>query len=333
MNNIYKDKRIWISGITGSWARELIKQLLPLEVKEIVGISRNEFNQVKLLREVNDKRLKLKMVDVRDYEAVNESMKGCDIGFHLAAIKHIDISEVQIEECIKTNITGTENVIKAAINNNIERCILSNTDKSCSPSSVYGCSKFIVEKLFIQANLKGKTKFASVRAGNVLGSNGSFPPHCIELIKEGKDIPITDFRMSRYFITIPEAIKLLLTASEMALGAETFIVNMPACYIKDLAQVLIDYYGNDRDIKIVEVGKRPGEKLSELLISKHESDLTYKLDNDYFVLLPNIDINNIHEIYRFKGLEKVDFEEFSSETNIMSSNEIYKMLGEAGFLE
>jgi FlaA1/EpsC-like NDP-sugar epimerase len=179
--------------------------------------------------------------------------------------------------------------------------------------------------------MRGSTKFTSVRAGNVMGSNGSFIPYCIDLIKRNEIVPITSYKMSRYFMTLQEAVKLLLKASEMAIGGETFVVNMPACHIKDLVKVLQDFYGNGV-YETREVGIRPGEKLSELLVSSYESPLTYKLDKDYYVILPTIDINNLREVYKSKNLKKVDFKEFSSETYLMDLEQIKQMLDKGGFL-
>jgi FlaA1/EpsC-like NDP-sugar epimerase len=299
---------------------------------EIVGISRNEFNSVSMERRLNNDKVKLIIGDVRDYEAVNSAIQGCDIVYHLSSLKHIDQIELNPDEAIKTNIIGTQNIIKASKENNVEKVIFSNTDKSVSPSSVYGCTKFICERLLIQANINSTTKFTSVRAGNVMGSNGSFIPYCIDLIKNKKPIPITDFRMTRFFLTLEEAIKLLLKASEISQGGEAFVVNMPACKIKDLAIVLNDYYG-DKTENIIEVGKRPGEKLAELLISKHESPFTYKLDDNYFVILPTNDFEDLKLFYKNQNLKLVDFEEFSSDTKLMNFDEIKNMLDKGGFLK
>jgi UDP-N-acetylglucosamine 4,6-dehydratase/5-epimerase len=330
---MFNNHIILCTGGSGSWGNELTKQLLEnWKPKEIRIFSRGETNQVAMKRKFNNPKLTFIIGDVRDEEAITRACKGVDFIFHLAAQKHLPISEELPLEAIKTNIIGTENVIKAALANNIEKVILSNTDKACSPSSVYGCTKMLAERLFLNANTLGKTKFVSVKAGNVMGSAGSAIPMFINLLKEGKDIPITDFRMTRYFITTSQAVSLLLKAAEKAHGGEIFILNMNSCYITDLVKVLQSHYRkNMYSCELKEIGSFSGEKLDEMLISKQESPHAHKLDDNYFIILPNNDINNVSKYY--KNLKRVDFEEFTSKTKTMNFAEIKDMLDKGGFLE
>lgn len=329
MNSIFDDARIFISGATGSWGQTLVKMLLTSNnVKEIVCFSRGEIQQVLMKRKFNNSKLKFVIGDVRDYEAVELVTKEVDYIFHLAALKHVPICEDVPVEAIKTNIDGTRNIIKAAIINKVKKVIDVSSDKAVEAVNLYGMTKAVGEKLIIQANtLSEHTRFVCVRGGNVMGSSGSVIPFFIEQIKNGGPITFTDRRMTRFFLTLEEAIKLLFKASEDSIGGETFVMNMPACYITDLADVLMDSYGK---VKTIETGIRPGEKLDEILVSKHESALTYDYDENYFVILPP----NANEslLKKYNNLKKFSYEEFTSKTKILNLEQIHTMLQEGKFL-
>jgi FlaA1/EpsC-like NDP-sugar epimerase len=276
---MFSGKKILITGGTGSWGNELTSQLLEKNPEEIRIFSRGEFAQVSMKRKFNDSRINFFIGDVRDFNAINLACKGIDIIFHLAALKHVPICEEQPYEAIKTNIVGTENIIKAAINNRVLKVIDVSTDKAVVPINAYGMTKAIGEKLIIHANkLSNHTRFTCIRAGNVLGTNGSVVPFFINMIKNNNQITITDLNMTRFFLTLKDSITLLFKAIEVSFGGETFVVHMPSFYIKDLASALIKVYGNDKT-KIIETGIRPGEKIDEVLVSKHEVDNTYQYDN------------------------------------------------------
>jgi FlaA1/EpsC-like NDP-sugar epimerase len=320
-----ENKTIAVTGSSGSWGNELIKQLLANEVKEIKAIARGEHNQVKLYRKFKDKRLKIILGDVRDYNKMNAVFKGVNIVFHLAAMKHIDLAEKFPYECIKTNINGTRNVIRAANNNKVEKFIDVSTDKSCAPINVYGMCKGIGEKLTLNgANLSKNTQYMVVRGGNVMGSNGSVIPFFIDQIKNLGKVTITDTRMTRFFLTIPEAIELLLTAGESDISGGLFVLNMPRCKIIDLAKVLIDHYAEENTVEIEEIGMRPGEKLHEVLVSKDEALHTYIYNDKYFLIYPQGKLLNY---------ELVQFEEFNSNQNLMTKEEIKALLKKGGFLK
>jgi len=318
------NKVIAVTGSSGSWGTELIKQLLANGAKEIRGIARGEHNQVKLRRKFNDKRLKIIIGDIRDYNKMNSVFKGVDIVFHLAAMKHIEIAEQFPYECIKTNINGTRNVVRAANNNKVKKLIDVSTDKATAPLNVYGMCKGIGEKLVINgANLSKTTQYMVVRGGNVLGTNGSVVDFFINQIKTENRVTITDYRMTRFFLTLEQAIELLLTAGESKYSGGLFIMKMPACKITDLAQVLIDHYGS-KTTAMEEIGMRPGEKLHEVLVSKDESLHTYVYDEDYFLIYPQRDLSEAYD--------KVDFKEFNSNTKLMTQEEIRALLDKGGFL-
>ena len=326
---MFNGKRIFVSGATGSWGQTLIRMLLSkYNPAEIICFSRGELQQVLMQRKFQDARLKFVVGDVRDYEAVRFAMRDVNIVFHLAALKHVPICEDHPQEAIKTNITGTTNIVNSAIENGVDKVIDVSTDKAVEPLNLYGMTKAVGEKLVIQANdLSTHTRFVCIRGGNVMGSNGSVIPYFVEQIKAGGPITITDLRMTRFFLTLEEAITLLFKAAEDSIGGETFVMNMPACYIKDVASVLMQHYGQ---VDIKEIGSKPGEKLDEMLISSHDAALSYYYDQNYFVTLPTKCSSDLKE--KYSKLPKFDQTEFSSKTFIMNRDQIKQMLIKGGFI-
>jgi FlaA1/EpsC-like NDP-sugar epimerase len=279
-------------------------------------------------RKFNNSKLKFVIGDVRDLDAVKSATRGVDYVFHLAALKHVPVCEELPLEAIKTNITGTSNIINAAIENRVKKVIDVSSDKAVEAVNLYGMTKAVGEKLIIQANdISPYTKFVCIRGGNVMGSNGSVIPFFIDQIRSGGPLTFTDRRMTRFFLTLREAIGLLFKASENSIGGETFVMNMPACYITDLAEVLMNKYGT---VETVENGIRPGEKLDEILVSRHESPLTYEYDENYFVILP-IGANGAL-LDKYSHLKKFSYTEFTSKTKLLNNVEIEKMLMKGKFL-
>jgi len=326
---MFNDKRIFISGATGSWGQTLVGMLLKnYDPTEIICFSRGELQQVLMQRRFHDPRLKFVIGDVRDYESVKFATKDVDVIFHLAALKHVPICEDHPQEAIKTNITGTTNIVNAAIENRVGKVIDVSTDKAVEPLNLYGMTKSVGEKLIIQGNeLSEHTKFVCIRGGNVMGSNGSVIPYFVEQIKSGGPVTITDLKMTRFFLTLEEAITLLFKAAADSIGGETFVMNMPACYIRDIAEVLMEHYGQ---VDVKEIGSKPGEKLDEMLISKHDAALSYYYDENYFVTLP---VKQTAELQaKYSQLDKFDQTEFSSKTFIMNKQEIKQMLIKGGFI-
>lgn len=319
---MFNDSTILITGATGSWGQTLTRLLLEeYEPKQIIAYSRGELAQVMMKRKFTDSRIRYVIGDVRDYEALERATKGVDYIFHLAALKHVPICEENVQEAIKTNIHGTTNIVNAALANNVKKVIDVSSDKAVDPINLYGMTKAVGEKTIIQANDLGDTTFVCIRGGNVMGSNGSVIPYFIEQIKAGGPITITDKRMTRFFLTLEEAIRLLFKASENSLGGETFVMNMPACRIDMLANVLMCHHG---EVDIVETGIRHGEKLHEMLISSHDAPKSYCYDDNYFVTVPTG--KSLHH------LEKFPHPEFSSETKLMSYDEIEEMLRKGDFI-
>lgn len=327
--SIFNNSRILITGGTGSWGQTLTRMLLEkYDPKEIIIFSRGELQQVLMQRKFKNPKIKYIIGDVRDYEAVNFATKNVDYVFHMAALKHVPICEDQPQEAIKTNIIGTNNIVNACILNNVKKVIDVSTDKAVEPINLYGMTKSVGEKVIIQANdLSENTKFVCIRGGNVMGSNGSVIPYFIEQIKAGGPVTITDLRMTRFFLTLEEAIDLLFKAAEDSIGGETFVMNMPACYITEVAEILMEEYGQ---VEIKEIGGRPGEKLDEMLISKHESPLSYCYDENYFVILPTKCSDQL--LKKYNNLTKFPYDEFSSKTIRMSKDEIKAMLKKEKFI-
>lgn len=330
MNDIFHRSRILITGGTGSWGKTLSRLLLKTyDITQIVIFSRNELQQVLMQREFDfDPRIKFVIGDVRDAHTVNRSMHNIDLVFHLAALKHVPICEDNPQEAIKTNITGTTNVINAAMAAGVKKVIDVSTDKAVEPLNLYGMTKAVGEKLIVQANdLGSDTKFICVRGGNVMGSNGSVIPFFIKEIQNGGPVRLTDRRMTRFFLTLDQAIHLLFRATEYGIGKETFVMNMPSCKISDLIEVLMNHYGQ---VPITEIGAKPGEKIHEMLVGHHESDLCYEFNKDYFVILPQY--RNSELLDHYQSLKPFTLHEFSSNTTLMNHKEISLMLSRGKFL-
>lgn len=326
---MFDNSTILITGGTGSWGRCLTSVLDGTGPKEIRIFSRGELAQVEMQRDFadyalleNSANIRYIIGDVRDYEAVERAMRGVDYVFHLAALKHVPICEENVQEAIKTNITGTTNIVNAALANNVKKVIDVSTDKAVAPTNLYGMTKAVGEKIIIQANDLGDTEFVCVRGGNVLGSNGSVVPFFIRQATEEEDITVTDKRMTRFFITLPEAIQLLITASRESLGGETFVMNMPACTIHNVAEVIQHHHDEDNKCTIKEVGIRQGEKLHEVLISSDEAVNTYVYDENYYVITNK----PMHHLQKYAGTE------FASNTKILNWQETEELLDEGGWL-
>lgn len=326
-----RNKTILITGGTGSWGHELVKQLLEKDPKEIRIFSRNEASQVHMQHEFEyNPKLTFIIGDIREYQGLLKASEGVDYIYHLAALKHVPICEHQPYEALKTNVLGTQHVIEAAIQSNVEKVIYISTDKAANPSNFYGMTKAIGEKLIIYANLLSpSTKFVCVRGGNVLGTNGSVIHVFKRQIEQKGEIGITDKRMTRFFLTLQDAIKLLFKATDESRGGEIFVMKMPTCRIIDLADVLIEASGK-KDVGIIESGIRPGEKLHEILLSEYESNTTVYFDEEYFVILPTIELQNLNEFY--KNYKKIELHSYSSHESLMTKDAIKEMLEKGGFL-
>jgi len=335
---MFKDKTILITGGTGSWGQELTTQLLEHGVAKIVIFSRGEIKQVEMARAFlkDASRLKFVIGDVRDSEAVQAVMKKVNIVFHLAALKHVPICEEQPEEAIKSNITGTINLVAAALINNVEKFIDVSTDKAVEPLNLYGMTKAIGEKIVINANHKTeKTDFLCIRAGNVLGTNGSVVPYLIEQLTSSNSACLTDPDMTRFFLPIKKAIRLLLFAAAEGFGGEIYVMQMPSVSIITLAKVLAERYGDEHAF-VYSVGARPGEKMHEVLISEVEKDRAFDIGNGYMIIKPEKKVNR----ETFHYWDHPDYNgpvprlqaKYSSENHVLGYEDTKILLKEGGFL-
>ncbi|MFL0499092.1 polysaccharide biosynthesis protein [Priestia megaterium] len=328
---MFSNQIILVTGGTGSWGYELVRQLLTYNPKEIRIFSRNESNQFTMKQEFdNNPKLNFVIGDIKERDSLIEACQDVDYVYHLAALKHVPVCEDQPLEALKTNVNGTQNVIDAAIICNVHRVIYISTDKASNPANFYGLSKAMGERLIIHANtLNTKTRFVCIRGGNVLGTNGSVIHVFKKQIQEKGKIGITDMNMTRFFLTLEDAIKLVFKATFESIGGEIFVMKMPTCKIIDLADVLIEA-SNKENINIEVLGIRPGEKIHELLLSEYESTMTIAYDDEYFVILPPIHIEGLKEHY--SEYKPVDLIDYNSSKELISKDEIKKMLIDGGFI-
>ena len=284
---MFNGKSILITGGTGSFGHRYVPTLLQqYNLKRLVIYSRDELKQYEMAMKFqgHEDVMRFFIGDVRDASRLKEAARGIDIIIHAAAIKHVPIAEYNPMECIKTNIHGAENVIRAALDNNVEHVMALSTDKAANPINLYGATKLASDKLFVAANNMsgGRTKFAVVRYGNVVGSRGSVVPFFKTLIKEGADsLPITHKDMTRFWITLQQGVDFVLKCMERMDGGEIFVPKIPSVRIVDLAEAMAP----DLPIKII--GIRPGEKLHEVMCPADDSHLTFEFD-DYFIISPSI---------------------------------------------
>jgi len=285
---MFEGKKILITGGTGSLGSALTKRLLQLGVDTVRIFSRNENKQVTMEAKFHDDRLRFLIGDVRDLSRLNKALEDIDVVFHAAALKHVPVVEYNPFEAIKTNVEGSQNVIDACLNENVEIAVCVGTDKAVSPLNAYGATKLLMEKLFITtSNYLNKeryqTKFIALRYGNVLGSSGSVVPKFINQIRANEKITITDPTMTRFSITMDEALDFILESTGMAKGSEIFVPKLHSYTITDLRDALFDLIGKKEEKKIP---IRPGEKMHEILINEDEIRYTWELDNKYIIFNP-----------------------------------------------
>ncbi len=283
MKDIFKNKKILITGGTGSFGKKFIEILLKnFSPSKIVVYSRDEQKQYQLEKKLKSNKIRFFVGDVRDKSRILSASKDIDIIIHAAAMKHVDIAEYNPMEAIKTNILGAQNVIEAGLENNIKKIIALSTDKASSPINLYGATKLTSDKLFVAANnFRGnnKIKFSVVRYGNVMGSRGSVIPLFLSQ-KKNNFFTVTDSSMTRFNITLEEGVKFVISSLKIMLGGEIFIPKIPSYNIIDLAKAI------STNTKIKTIGIRPGEKLHEEMISLDEAlnTIEYK---DFYVIVPN----------------------------------------------
>ncbi len=323
---LFENKKILITGGTGFIGRALIKRILAFNPRKIVMFSRDEVKHYKCLRKFNDPRLVSVLGDVREYRAIKRATQEMDIVIHAAALKRLDTIESNICESIHTNIIGTENVARACLANQVEKATFISSDKACLPANAYGACKYVSEKIFTNhAAGTGRTKFTVVRYGNVLESTGSVIPFFCSRIAQNLTIPLTDERMTRFFITKDQASDLIFKSLFYGQGGEIFVPSLPAFTILSLIEVLQEMIGNECPIEII--GIRPGEKIHELMINETEIPRAYKLEN-IFVIAPTIPISGTLGIYKKFGnsIDSSEFSSYSSGNSLLSKNELKTLL-------
>jgi UDP-N-acetylglucosamine 4,6-dehydratase len=274
------DASVLITGGTGSFGRALTKRLINSKARRIAIFSRDELKQLDMKNEFHDDRLRFFLGDIRDSSRLDIALHNVDYVVHAAALKQVDTGEYNPMEFVKTNIVGSQNVIDACIRNGVKKVIALSTDKASSPINLYGATKLTADKLFSAANNYSYgygTLFSIVRYGNVMGSRGSVIPYFKQLATEGKIFPITDKRMTRFWITLDQAVEFVLESFEIMQGGELYVPRIPSMKIMDLAQAI------KKDFKYEEIGIRPGEKLHEEMISPDDSRRTVELSNRYVV--------------------------------------------------
>ncbi|MFA5461988.1 MAG: UDP-N-acetylglucosamine 4,6-dehydratase (inverting) [Sulfurimonas sp.] len=288
---MFNNKKILITGGTGSFGKKYTEMiLLKYKPKKIIIYSRDELKQYEMGQTFNDSCMRYFIGDVRDGKRLDEAMQDVDYVIHAAALKHVPVAEYNPMECIKTNIDGAQNVISAAIKNEVEKVIALSTDKASSPINLYGATKLASDKLFVAANnMVGtkKTRFSVVRYGNVVGSRGSVVPFFQKLISDGaKELPITDTAMTRFLITLEDGVNFVLNDFERMHGGEIFIPKIPSMKMTDLAKSLAPNLSH----KII--GIRPGEKMHEVMITADDRVVEF---DSYYVITPTIQFNHISD--------------------------------------
>ncbi len=295
MKKLFENKRVLVTGACGTVGAELVRQLLTeYRVAELIGIDNNESDLFFLEQRLqNSKDARFFLADVRDGEKLLRMMRGIDVVFHTAALKHVILCERSPFEAVQTNILGVNNIINAAAENSVGTVIFTSSDKAVNPTNVMGTSKLMGERLMTAANSKLREKgsvFASTRFGNVLGSRGSVIPIFREQIRQGGPVTITDENMTRFIMSLEDAVRLVIDSALLAKGGEVFVTKMPTMCIRDLAKIMIEdlapRYGHlPEDIEITYIGAKPGEKLYEELMNHEEVRRSIELER-YFVVTP-----------------------------------------------
>lgn len=303
---MFKNKTILITGGTGSLGKAIVKRLKGEDCQLII-FSRDEGKQALIYG--HDENIIKVIGDIRDYDKLNFTLQRYDVDYiiHTAALKRIDDMEFYPDECVKTNIQGSDNVARAALENNVIKCILVSTDKACQPVNVYGSSKFIAERIFTNYDYNSKsTIFSSVRYGNVIASRGSFVPLFMEWIEKGKTIKVTSESMTRFLFTLEDAVDTVLGALQHSVGGEVFVPQINSYTLPSCISAMENIVGKKANTEII--GLRPGEKLHEDMLAKTELDFTYKVDG---INLLQIRPQYTNKIYQ--DFEKYNGPHFNSE--------------------
>ena len=318
MNNL----TILVTGGTGSFGNRFVEMTLKkYNPKKIIVFSRDEMKQWHMSQKFTDKRIRFFLGDIRDKDRLNRAADGADIIIHAAALKIVPTAEYNPFETVKTNIIGAMNIIDVAIEKKVKKIISLSTDKACDPINFYGATKLASDKLFIAGNNyvgNRPTIFSIVRYGNVIGSRGSVIPFFLKLKDQNKRLTITDKKMTRFFTSLDDAVKMVWNAIKVMSGGEVFVLKNPSIKILDLAQNI-----DSRTVK--EIGVRPGEKINEVLISKEESYFTYDCGKYYTILSQVVDKKKINKFYKTKKVP-LNFEYRSDKNHFLNSKSILEII-------
>lgn len=309
---MFKDKTLLITGGTGTFGNAVLQRFLNTDIKKIRVFSRDEKKQEDMRISLADSKLKFYIGDVRDYKSILPAMAGVDYVFQAAALKQVPSCEFYPLEAVKTNILGTENVLNAAVEKGVERVICLSTDKAVYPINAMGVSKAMMEKLMVAKSRftdPARTAMCCTRYGNVMASRGSVIPLFIKLIKDGKPLTVTDPNMTRFLMSIEDAVDLVLYAYTHARQGDTFVQKSPASTVGDLAQAIKELFNVDNEIKII--GTRHGEKLYETLLTREEMSHAEDLGGYYRIPSDNRDLN--YNKYFIEGQEEIsEAEDYNS---------------------
>lgn len=323
IDDYFAGKNVLVTGGAGSIGKELVRRILKTDARSVRVLDNNETGLHDTALELGDRRIRLLLGDITNEKRMNRAMENVDVVFHAAALKHVPICEYNPFEAAEVNVRGTQNCIDAAIANNVGKMIFISTDKAVSPFSVMGATKLVAERLTIAANrYSTSTKFSCVRFGNVLNSRGSVIQIFKNQILDGGPVTVTDPGMTRFFMTIPQAVELIVTCGVESEGSEIYVLKMPALNIRDLASAMIEYchevYNTDKNVRMISVGIRPGEKMyEELIIDEEKGRLEDK--EHYFI---------IKDVVSLEKVENLNFSYSSNTVDLLSKDGIKKILQE-----
>ena len=326
---MFKNKVLLITGGTGSFGNAVLQKFINTDINEIRIFSRDEKKQDDMRRLYQNKKIKFFIGDVREKQSIDQAIAGVNFVFHAAALKQVPSCEFYPMEAVRTNIIGTENLLNAALNNNVEKVICLSTDKAVYPINAMGVSKSLMEKVFVaKSRLSNKIKIIGTRYGNVMASRGSVIPLFYEQIKSGKPITITDPNMTRFMMTLENAVELVLYAFKNGNTGDIFVQKAPSTSIGELAETMKKIYNSNSEIK--NIGIRHGEKIHETLLSKEERLISEDLGGYFRIPADNRDLN--YEKYFSKGMPSSKLEEFNSYNTVrLKEQELIELLESIGY--
>ncbi|MBT7623028.1 MAG: polysaccharide biosynthesis protein [Flavobacteriaceae bacterium] len=326
---MFKNKTLLITGGTGSFGNAVLNKFIDSNITEIRIFSRDEKKQDDMRRKFQNDKIKYFIGDVRDESSIDQAMKGVDFVFHAAALKQVPSCEFYPMEAVKTNIIGTENMLNSAIKNNVEKVICLSTDKAVYPINAMGVSKSLMEKIFVaKSRVSSKIKIIGTRYGNVMASRGSVIPLFYDQIKDNKPITITDPKMTRFMMSLDNAVELVLYAFQNGNTGDIFVQKAPSTTIGELAETMKTIYNSNTKIK--NIGIRHGEKIHETLLSQEERIVSEDLGDYFRIPADNRDLN--YDKYFFKGVKAPKSEEFNSFNTVrLEKQELINLLSSIGY--